>query len=146
MLCDVCTVSKEMRSAGFSVAPQNQGLRFVSGLPSKPPGRFLPVCLKTGSIGLVIWATKSLCRFLGLCPKTKRVMVYRLCHKTDGRMKTTQDQDGRRRWREPGPVASGPGCRDGARRSGWPALLWRVRNGSGTVGNQSRHGAWWLSR
>jgi hypothetical protein len=58
MLCDVCTVSKEMRSAGFSVAPQNQGLRFVSGLPSKPPGRFLPV-----------WPENRWCGFLGLALK-----------------------------------------------------------------------------
>jgi hypothetical protein len=33
---------------GFLVEPQNQDQRFVSGLTSKPLGRFLPVGLKTG--------------------------------------------------------------------------------------------------
>jgi hypothetical protein len=33
-----------MWSAGFLVEPQNQGLRFVSGLVSKPLGRFSLVC------------------------------------------------------------------------------------------------------
>jgi hypothetical protein len=44
--------------------------------------------LKTGSYGLVIWASKSPCQFLGLSIKTKRPIVCRLCHKTDGTMKT----------------------------------------------------------
>jgi hypothetical protein len=39
-LCAVCTVHVEMRSVGFFVEPQNQGLRFVSGLASKSLGRF----------------------------------------------------------------------------------------------------------
>jgi hypothetical protein len=39
--CAVCTVHVEMRSAGFLVEPQNQGRQFVSGLASKPFGRFL---------------------------------------------------------------------------------------------------------
>jgi hypothetical protein len=38
----------ETRSAGFLVEPQNQGRRFVSGLASKPLGRF---GLKTGGDG-----------------------------------------------------------------------------------------------
>jgi hypothetical protein len=38
--CVVCTVLVEMRSTGFLVEPQNQGRRFVSGLASKPLGRF----------------------------------------------------------------------------------------------------------
>jgi hypothetical protein len=46
--------------------------------------------LKTGSYGLVIWASQSPRWFLGLGLKTKRAMVYRLRHKTDGRMKTAQ--------------------------------------------------------
>jgi hypothetical protein len=50
--------------------------------------RFPALGLKTGSSGLVIWASKSLRRFLGLGLKTKRAMVCRLHHKTDGR-KTT---------------------------------------------------------
>jgi hypothetical protein len=43
--------------------------------------------LKTSNFDLVIWASKSPRRFLGLGLKTKRAMVCRLRHKTDGRMK-----------------------------------------------------------
>jgi hypothetical protein len=72
MLCKVYTMHIEMRSAGFFVEPQNQGRQF-------------PVLgLKTGSSGLVIWASKSPRRFLGLCLKTKQALVYRLRHITDG--------------------------------------------------------------
>jgi hypothetical protein len=96
VLCAVCTVHVEMRSAGFLVEPQNQGRRFVSGLASKPLGRFSPVWpqnwwlgfpdldLKTGSSGLVIYASKSPPQFLGLSLKTKLTSVCRLHHKTDG--------------------------------------------------------------
>jgi hypothetical protein len=45
-LCVVCTVHKEMRSAGFLVEPPNQGRRFFD------------LGLKTGSSSLVIWASK----------------------------------------------------------------------------------------
>jgi hypothetical protein len=38
--CAVCTWHVETRSAGFLVEPENQGRRFVSGLTSKPLGRF----------------------------------------------------------------------------------------------------------
>jgi hypothetical protein len=38
--CVVCTWHVETRSTSFLVEPQNQGLRFVSGLASKPLGRF----------------------------------------------------------------------------------------------------------
>jgi hypothetical protein len=41
--CVVCTWHVETRSVGFLVEPQNQGRRFVSGLASKPLGRFLAV-------------------------------------------------------------------------------------------------------
>jgi hypothetical protein len=41
--CAVCTWHVETRSAGFLVEPQNQGRWFVSGLASKPLGRFSPV-------------------------------------------------------------------------------------------------------
>jgi hypothetical protein len=41
--CVVCTVHVEMRSTGFLFEPQNQGQQFVSGLASKPLGRFSPV-------------------------------------------------------------------------------------------------------
>jgi hypothetical protein len=39
----VCTVHVETRSTRFLVEPQNQGRQFVSGLASKPLGRFSPV-------------------------------------------------------------------------------------------------------
>jgi hypothetical protein len=58
---------------GFLVEHQNQdGIGFPS------------LGLKIGSSGLMIWASKSLRRFLGLGLKTKWVSVYRLHHKTDG--------------------------------------------------------------
>jgi hypothetical protein len=75
----ICTVHTETRSVGFLVEPQNHGRRF--------PG----VGLKTGSSGLMIWSSISPRRFSSLCLKTKRAMVCRLCHKTDGRMTTAQD-------------------------------------------------------
>jgi hypothetical protein len=61
------------------VWPQNHLLRF--------PG----LGLKAGSCSMVIWPTKSPHRFLGLGLKTKWDVVCLLCHKTDGRMKTTRD-------------------------------------------------------
>jgi hypothetical protein len=57
----------------FLVEPQNQG-----------GGGFPALGLKTGSSGLVIWASKSLRQFLGLGLKTKQALVCRLRHKTDG--------------------------------------------------------------
>jgi hypothetical protein len=57
----------------FLVEPQNQG-----------GGGFFGLGLKTGSSGLVIWASKSLRRFLGLGLKIKQALVCRLRHKTDG--------------------------------------------------------------
>ncbi len=72
----VATVSPGLASkpvVGFLVEPQNQGGGGFSGLG-----------LKTGSSGLVIWASKSPRRFLGLGLKTKWASVYRLRHKTDG--------------------------------------------------------------
>jgi hypothetical protein len=72
----VATVSPGLASKpvlGFLVEPQNQGGGGFSGLS-----------LKTGSFGLVIWASKSPRRFLGLGVKTKWASVYRLHHKTDG--------------------------------------------------------------
>jgi hypothetical protein len=95
----VCTVHVETRHTCFLVEPQNQGQRFVSGLASKLLRRFSLVwpqnwwqwfslvwpqnwCLgfsilglKTGSYGLVIWASKSPRRFLGLGLKTKRASI-----------------------------------------------------------------------
>jgi hypothetical protein len=40
-LCAVYIVHVETRSVGFLVEPQNQGQQFVSGLASKPVGRFV---------------------------------------------------------------------------------------------------------
>jgi hypothetical protein len=60
-------------AVGFLVEPQNQGGAGFPGLG-----------LKTGSSGLVIWASKSPRRFLGLGLKTKQASVCRLCRKTDG--------------------------------------------------------------
>jgi hypothetical protein len=72
----VVTVSLGLVSkpvVGLSVEPQNQG-----------GGGFLGLGLKTSSFGLVIWASKSPRRFLGLGLKTRWALVCRLCHKTDG--------------------------------------------------------------
>jgi hypothetical protein len=72
----VATVSPGLASkpaVGFLVEPQNQG-----------GGGFPGLGLKTGSSGLVIWASKSPRRFLGLCLKTMQALVCQLRHKTDG--------------------------------------------------------------
>jgi hypothetical protein len=58
---------------GFLVEPQNQGGEGFPGLG-----------LKIDSFGLVIWASKSPRRFLGLDPKTTWASVCWLRHKTDG--------------------------------------------------------------
>jgi hypothetical protein len=71
----VATVSPDLASkpvVGFLVEPQNQG---GGGFPS--------LDLKTGSSGLVIWASKSSRRFLNLCLKTKQASICYLRHKTD---------------------------------------------------------------
>jgi hypothetical protein len=59
-------------AVGFLVEPQSQG-----------GGGFPGLGLKTGSSGLVIWASKSPRRFLGLGLKTKQASVCQLRHKTD---------------------------------------------------------------
>jgi hypothetical protein len=72
----VATVSLGLASKpviGFLVEPQNQG-----------GGGFSSLGLKTGSSGLVIWASKSPQRFLDLGLKTKQTSIYRLRYKTDG--------------------------------------------------------------
>jgi hypothetical protein len=61
------------RVVHFLVEHQNQG-----------DGGFPGLGLKTGSFGLVIWASKSPRRFHGLCLKTKQASICRLRHKTDG--------------------------------------------------------------
>jgi hypothetical protein len=60
---------------GFLVEPQNQG-----------GGGFPGLGLKTGSSGLVICASKSPRRFIGLCFNIKQASVCRLHHKTDREM------------------------------------------------------------
>jgi hypothetical protein len=72
----VATVSPGLASkpaVGFLVEPQKQG-----------GGGFPDFSLKTGSFGLVIWASKSPRRFLGLGLKIKWASVCRLRHKTNG--------------------------------------------------------------
>jgi hypothetical protein len=72
----VMTVSPGLASKpviSFLIEPQNEG-----------GGGFPGFGLKTGSSGLVICASKSPRRFLGLCLKTMRASVCRLRHKTDG--------------------------------------------------------------
>jgi hypothetical protein len=72
----VATVSPGLASksaVSFLVEPQNQG-----------GGGFFGFGLKTGSSGLVIWASKSPRRFLGLGLKTRQASVCRLRHKIDG--------------------------------------------------------------
>jgi hypothetical protein len=59
-LCMLCTMHVEMRSAGFLVEPQNQGLRFVSGLTLKPLRQFVS--------GL---ASKPLGRFSSVWPQNR---------------------------------------------------------------------------
>jgi hypothetical protein len=71
----VATVSPGLTSkptVGFLIEPQNQG-----------GGGFYGLGLKTGSTGLVIWASKSPRQFLDLCLKTKQASIYRLRHKID---------------------------------------------------------------
>jgi hypothetical protein len=71
----VAMVSPSLASkpvVGFLVEPQNQG-----------GGGFPGLGHKTGSSGLVIWASKSPRRFLGLGLKTKWTSVCQLRHKTD---------------------------------------------------------------
>jgi hypothetical protein len=72
----VATVSPSLASkpaVGFLVEPQNQG-----------GGGFPGLGLKTGSFGLVIWASKSPRWFFGFGFKIKWASIYRLRHKTDG--------------------------------------------------------------
>jgi hypothetical protein len=72
----VVTVSHSLASkptVGFLVEPQNQGDRGFPGLG-----------LKIGSSDLMIWVSKSLRQFLGLCLKIKQTSVCRLRHKING--------------------------------------------------------------
>jgi hypothetical protein len=72
----VATVSPSLPSkpaVGFLVEPQNQG-----------GGGFPGLGLKTGSSGLMIWASKSPRRFFVFGLKTKQILVCQLRHKTNG--------------------------------------------------------------
>jgi hypothetical protein len=72
----VATVSLDLASkpaVGFLVEPQNQG-----------GGGFPCLGLKTGSSGLVIWASKSPRQLISLGLKIKQASVCRLHHKTNG--------------------------------------------------------------
>jgi hypothetical protein len=64
--CVVCTVHEETRSAGFLIEPQNQGRRFVSGLDSKPLGRFL-----------LVWPQNQWRRFLPIWSQNRWFRVFR---------------------------------------------------------------------
>jgi hypothetical protein len=68
----VCPGLASKPVVGFLVEPENQG-----------SGGFVGLGLKTGSSGLVIWASKSPRRFLGLGLKTKQASICRLRHKTN---------------------------------------------------------------
>jgi hypothetical protein len=72
MLCAVCTVHVETRSTSFLVEPQNQGLRFVSGLASKPLRRFVSG-LASKPLGrfLPVWAQNQWRRFLLILPQNR---------------------------------------------------------------------------
>jgi hypothetical protein len=75
----VATISPSLVSkpvVRFLVEPQNPG-----------GGGFPGLGLKTGSYGLVIWASKSPQWFLGLCLKTMWAMVCCLRLKPNGRMR-----------------------------------------------------------
>jgi uncharacterized membrane protein len=82
----VAMVSPDLASKpadGFLVEPQNQG---GGGFPS--------LGLKIDNSGLVIWASKSPRRFLGLGLKTMWASVCRLCYKTDrGRLARDMSRD-----------------------------------------------------
>jgi hypothetical protein len=72
----VVTVSPGLTTkpvVSFLVESQNQG-----------GGGFPDLCLKTGHSGLVIWASKSPRRFLGLSLKIKQTSVCWLRHKIEG--------------------------------------------------------------
>jgi hypothetical protein len=59
------------------------------GLASKLRSTVSPsLASKSMATVLVVWPQNHSLRFPGFDLKTKWAMVYRLCHKTDGRMKT----------------------------------------------------------
>jgi hypothetical protein len=68
--CAFYTWQVETKSAGFLVEPQNQGRQFVSGLASKPLGRFSPVCPQNRwRRFLVVWPQNLLRQFSSVWPQ-----------------------------------------------------------------------------
>jgi hypothetical protein len=100
-VCDLHHAQGDEEHGYLGLAPKSRSTVSPS-LASKPVASVLMIWpqnhslgfhgldFKTDSCGLVIWPTKSLRWFLGLGLKTKWAMVYRLYHKTDGRMKTAR--------------------------------------------------------
>jgi hypothetical protein len=75
-LCAVCTVHVEKRNTSFLVEPQNQGRWFVSGLASKPPGRFLSgLASKPPGQFLLVLPQNWWQRFLPICPQNQWLQV-----------------------------------------------------------------------
>jgi hypothetical protein len=85
---DLATKSVATISPGLALKPV---VNFLVEPQNQDGGVFSILCLKTDSCSLMIWASKSLRRFLSLVLKTKRGTVCRLRHKTDGRMKMVRD-------------------------------------------------------
>jgi hypothetical protein len=71
----VATVFSDLASKPVATVSPDFGSKLVTRI-----FRFGP---KNGSSGLVIWASKSLQRFLGLGLKIKQTLVCRLRHKTN---------------------------------------------------------------
>jgi hypothetical protein len=63
--CAVCTWHVETRSTDFSVEPQNQGRRFVSGLALKPLRQFS-----------LVWPQNQWRRFLPVWPQNWRLVSW----------------------------------------------------------------------
>jgi hypothetical protein len=83
----VATVSPGLASkpvVGFLVEPQNQGGGGFPDLGLKTDRYGLMIWPQNHRGGLVVWASKSPQRFLGLGLKIMQALVCRLCHKTDG--------------------------------------------------------------
>jgi hypothetical protein len=72
-LCVVYNMRKEMRSMSFLVQPQNQGLRFVNGLASKPLQQFLLIWPQNRWLWfLLVWHQNLWLQFLWFGVKTTR--------------------------------------------------------------------------
>jgi hypothetical protein len=68
--CAVCIVHVETRSVGFLVEPQKKGQQSVSGLASKPVGRFSPVWPQNWwQRFLAVWSQNVLRQFSPVWPQ-----------------------------------------------------------------------------